>query len=314
MKRLNSNPEDYLFIQVDTVAKKERLTSPEEIEEYSRFRKLQDSSLGSSVTDDYKNLAHLFTRYNRISSISLAFYFKGNLRLTTLTGEEIDIIKEFYDIVTKMPHLSLAGYGIVNYQLPIIRKKALYYGGSLRDVPTRILDSLRKPWDLTDNFLDLGAIYKGASMYHESLEDVCADLGIETESMISKEDLTKYYHREKEVALNNSKNVLLNQIIPLYGKLMGRAVSTEIDTSKPKVSSPKKKVATTIAPVKATAVEKLFVKGKAGYIDEESFEYFKEKMESEKHKVNRQAMFDIILAATDFDEENKFVSDLKELI
>lgn len=321
MKRLNSQPEDYLFIQVDTVAKKEKLTTSEEIEAYSKFRKMQDNTLGSNVTEDYEKLSHLFVRYNQIASISMAFYFKGSLRLTTITGEEEDIIKEFYSLVTKFPHLSLAGFGIVNYQLPIIRKKALYYGMSLRDIPTRIMDSLRKVWDLTDGFLDLGSVYKGAGMYYDSLEDVCIDLGISTDSMIAKEDLTKYFHRDKPVALENSKKVLLNQIIPLYNTLMGREASTEVDTSQPKLKAQEKTGETVVQEESSfkkdlarTPVEKLFVKGTAGFIDEESYGYFKEKMEGEKYKINRQAMYDVILAATNFDDENKYVSNLKELI
>ncbi len=323
MQKLRKNIEEYLFIHVDTVAKKPTLQTQEEIREYKNFRRMQESSFSTDILTDYKDKAYMFAMYNRIATITVAYVKEGQLRVNTIIGKnDRDILKEFYNIINKTPALTLCGYNMVSYQLPMLRKKALSNGFSLLDIPGRILDSLRKPWDLTDAFLELQEAYKGTWPYFTTLEEACKEIGIVSwkGKTIEREQMTRSFHSKEGISdvVNHSRVVMMGQIIPFFSRIMGQEGATDNKKTFIKVTNASAKKPQKRQPKKEKkvsddfAIDQLFKKGEPGYIDSETYPFIKEKVKSIKTKVGRERAIEIIYAQLDFPENNNYLEKLKK--
>jgi len=132
-------------------------------------------------------------------------------------------IVTFIDVLTqlsKSPSISLGGYNISNYDLPILIKRLLYYKTikddnnkindiKLPEILKKFLDS--KPWD--SNIIDTATVWKFNGIdFSKNLELVSFNLNLDNKSKIlSNKELSDYYWENCEKDMVGTLNFIKKQ-------------------------------------------------------------------------------------------------------
>jgi predicted PolB exonuclease-like 3'-5' exonuclease len=176
-------PTDICFFDIEVVRNSEHIDT--DSKEFKLFRKKvrnKETDELPSVSDTielYKQKAGLKPVYNKIVCISIGAIYGDKLDkvyIKSLLGSEEEIIREFYNTITKYKYL--CGFNL-SYDLPITRINALRYDGLVDLIPDRFNDSMKKPWELK-SLLDLMTAVSGINWIHPSLDEICWHLGIKS--------------------------------------------------------------------------------------------------------------------------------------
>jgi len=172
----NTNVEDLIFFDIETARRSEVLDPKSkefELFQWSlRDRDTLKLPTKKQTVDAYNMKAALKPEFNRIVCITIGLVKKGVIHIKTFKGEQKDIIRGFYDVLKDNPKLVPAGYNIISFDMPVVRIKAFEEGVNI-DIRDAIIDSQKKPWNLTDNMLDLMDVVKGSYYYPMSLDAAC---------------------------------------------------------------------------------------------------------------------------------------------
>ena len=196
-----TNVESLLFFDIETAARNKELEL--DSKEFELFAwSVRDRVTGAvppnnEVQELYKASAALKPEFNRIVCISAGFV-KDNVAYTkTFKGDQKEIIKGFYDLVNSS-NLVPAGYNIVSFDLPVVRLKALEEGVSI-NINDKYIDSQKKPWNMTDNTLDLMEVVKGTYYHGISLDNACYLAGVTSpkEGDVSGANVSSAYYSGK---------------------------------------------------------------------------------------------------------------------
>lgn len=187
-----------LFFDIETVSKYP--TIEEGTMEYDLFRYNTRDRVTDTFHDNedlinlYKQKAALKPYFNKIVCITISTIFNGELIMKSFTGEESDIVRNFYKSAKKYDYL--CGYNISSFDLPMIRFAALKNDPKiLLSIKQDFNDSGKKPWELK-NIIDLMDAIKGTYFHPLSLEEVCYMLGMgspKTEDLRGSK-VSEYYH------------------------------------------------------------------------------------------------------------------------
>jgi hypothetical protein len=119
-----------------------------------------------------------YPEITKITRLSCGFVVDDTIRIKVLSGEEADIIKEFYTFVQGK---ILCGYNLTGFIIPYIRLRAM----SLNiDIPESIDERGLKPWDISFEVsakllvIDLLPLIKGTLTSFISLHSACFLMGI----------------------------------------------------------------------------------------------------------------------------------------
>ena len=195
------NIEKLLFFDIETIRRNKELDiNSKEYDLYSwKLRDKETSKLPPSneVLKHYKLNGALDPVFNKIVCISVGFVSGKTLYVKSFTGEQKDIIEQFY-ILLNNTGLIPSGFNVINFDSPTIRLKALESGVDLNLIGERYNDVGQKPWLLEDAFVDLMPLTKGTYYYNLSLDAMCFLAGINTpKDDISGADVSRVYWEEE---------------------------------------------------------------------------------------------------------------------
>ena len=177
----STNVEDLIFFDIETARKNKKLDPKSkefELFQWSlRDRDTLKLPTKKDTADTYNLKAALKPQFNRIVCITVGFVKKGVIYLKTLKGDQKDIIRDFYDILNSQPKMVPAGYNIIGFDMPVVRLKAFEEGVEI-NIRESLIDSQKKPWNLTDSFLDVMDVLKGSYFYPMSMDDACYMAGV----------------------------------------------------------------------------------------------------------------------------------------
>jgi predicted PolB exonuclease-like 3'-5' exonuclease len=200
-KKLRStNPESLLFWDIETARKTEKLDVNSE--EFSLYQyKMRNKDTGDLMPDEevvkhYEKNAALHPAYNKIVCISLGFINGDTLFYKAITGEQKDIIKEFYTLYNSNKLISTT-YNGLRFDTPIVRIKAIEEGLEVF-AKEELSDVDVKPWDMSANNLDIMDLIKGSFYNSFSFAESCYIFGVDTpKGDISGADVSRVYWEEK---------------------------------------------------------------------------------------------------------------------
>ena len=195
------NIEKLLFFDIETTRRNKELDiNSKEYDLYAwKLRDKETSRLPPSneVLEHYKLNGALDPVFNKIVCISVGFVSGKTLYVKSFTGEQKDIIEQFY-ILLNSTGLIPSGFNVINFDAPVTRLKALESGVDLNLIGERYNDVGQKPWDLESAFVDLMPLTKGTYYYNMSLDAMCFLAGVETpKDDISGADVSRVYWEEE---------------------------------------------------------------------------------------------------------------------
>ena len=195
------NIEKLLFFDIETTRRNKELdVNSKEYDLYAwKLRDKETSKLPPSneVLEHYKLNGALDPVFNKIVCISVGFVSGKTLYVKSFTGEQKDIIEQFY-ILLNSTGLIPSGFNVINFDAPVTRLKALESGVDLNLIGERYNDVGQKPWDLESAFVDLMPLTKGTYYYNMSLDAMCFLAGVETpKDDISGADVSRVYWEEE---------------------------------------------------------------------------------------------------------------------
>lgn len=181
------NPEGLLFFDIETVRKQDVLDV--DSTEFGLFQyKNRDKATGALMPAEevcalYEKSAALFPPHNKIVCISVGFIRDKKLYVKAITGEQKDIIAEFYNMLNTKK-LIPCGANIIAFDMPVVRMKAFEEGLNII-LDDKFSDVGQKPWTMEDNFVDIMALFKGTYYNALSLNELAYMSGVPS----SKDDI-----------------------------------------------------------------------------------------------------------------------------
>ncbi|MEI2694316.1 MAG: 3'-5' exonuclease [Saprospiraceae bacterium] len=194
-----------LFIDIETVSQFQAYESLD-FKWQSMFerkiRYFQEKEPEKSPDQLYHDKAAIYAEFGKIVCIGLGFFHKGQLRITTLCGDdEAELIEKFFQIVQS--HFNnpdkhfICGHNIKEFDVPYICRRALINGIAL---PALFNISSKKPWELK-YLLDTLDMWKfGDQKNYVSLELLTACFNLETsKSDIDGSMVGKVYYEDHDL-------------------------------------------------------------------------------------------------------------------
>lgn len=238
--------EGILFFDIETVSR----TKPSELDvdskEFSMFQwKHRDKVTGDLLTEEettklYAKTAALYPGFNKIVCISVGFLRGDTFYVKAIRGEQKDIIEKFYTILnegTKKRDWVPCGYNIIGFDLPTTRIKAIESKVEIL-LKDKFSDSMKKPWNLTDTFIDLMDVMKGTYFNNLSLDEACFLAGVHSpkDDGIDGSQVTEVYYSEGDERISKycSRDVvavaeLLCNLVGEEGRIVNVVDKTEDD-------------------------------------------------------------------------------------
>lgn len=203
-KSRNTTPESLLFWDIETVRRQDVLDiNSDEFALYQyKFRNRDTGELmpNEEVVKHYEKNAALYPAYNKIVCISVGFIKGDTLYYKAITGEQKDIITEFYTLYNSNKLVSTT-YNGLRFDTPTVRIKAFESGVEIL-AKDDISDAGVKPWTLEDNNLDIMDLIKGSYYNPLSFAETCFLFGVKTpKGDISGADVSRVYWEEGEKGL-----------------------------------------------------------------------------------------------------------------
>lgn len=197
------NPEQILFIDIETVPEYEDFTALDEVTQElwaqkSRYQRKEEAE----PAEFYQN-AGIWAEFGKIVCISAGYFIrKGqtrNFRVTSFYGDEVKILKEFRNLLTEhfgSPSQLLCAHNGKEFDFPYIARRMIINGISL---PGKLDLFGKKPWEVPH--LDTMELWKfGDYKHYTSLKLLAHVLGIPS----PKEDMDgsmvrDVYYKEKNL-------------------------------------------------------------------------------------------------------------------
>jgi predicted PolB exonuclease-like 3'-5' exonuclease len=189
----------------------------------SRFFAQQQPELSPARL--YAERSAIFAEFGRIVCISIGFFNGQTFRVKSFTGEESDLLREFFSLVARHFHdpkqHGFCGHNIREFDLPYLCRRAVIHQ---IEIPPILQLSGRKPWE-TPYILDTLELWKfGDVKNFSSLDLLAACLGLPTsKSDISGKDVGRVFWEENDVsriATYCEKDVVLTARV--YLRLSGK--------------------------------------------------------------------------------------------
>jgi 3'-5' exonuclease len=139
--------------------------------------------------EKWTDKAALDAQTGEVLAIGLMFQGKATILDQKNNGGEKEVIKAFWDVVTKSTNRRFIGFNILNFDLPFLFRRSLVYGLT----PSCIVRGNRY-WD--HRFVDLLDVYTcGNREQRISLDKLCTMLGLEGKTG-SGADFHKWFKQE----------------------------------------------------------------------------------------------------------------------
>lgn len=246
-KSRNTTPESLLFWDIETVRRQKELdVNSDEFALYQyKFRNKDTGELmpDAEVVKHYEKNAALYPAYNKIVCISVGFIKGDTLYYKAITGEQKDIITEFYTLYNSNKLVSTT-YNGLRFDTPTVRIKAFESEVEVL-AKDEISDAGVKPWDLEANNLDIMDLIKGSYYNPLSFAECCFLFGVRTpKGDISGADVSRVYWDEGEEGLRRIAkycNEDVRALAELFCSITGRKgfIKNFVDKTGSVVEKPK---------------------------------------------------------------------------
>lgn len=190
--------EKTLFFDIEVVRAYDKLDP--DTKEYELYRKkirnreTDELPTDEEVQSDYQKRSGLKLGYGKIVTIGVGFVRAGEVFIKSLTGDEEDILREFFEIASQFEYIS--GYNIIGYDLPYCFFNAGKYFDFTEIMPDKFITNGKKPWELK-NVIDLMDIIKGTHYSNMSLDEALYFYGIDSSKTdIDGSQVSDVYHTE----------------------------------------------------------------------------------------------------------------------
>jgi predicted PolB exonuclease-like 3'-5' exonuclease len=246
-KSRNTTPESLLFWDIETVRRQKELdVNSDEFALYQyKFRNKDTGELmpDAEVVKHYEKNAALYPAYNKIVCISVGFIKGDTLYYKAITGDQKDIITEFYTLYNSNKLVSTT-YNGLRFDTPTVRIKAFESEVEVL-AKDEISDAGVKPWDLEANNLDIMDLIKGSYYNPLSFAECCFLFGVRTpKGDISGSDVSRVYWDEGEEGLRRIAkycNEDVRALAELFCSITGRKgfIKNFVDKTGSVVEKPK---------------------------------------------------------------------------
>lgn len=210
-----------LFFDIEAVRATDVLDpTSREFELYQKKIRNRDTDELPSIEEtqeDYAKRGALKMGYIKIITIGIATVIKGNVYVKALKGEEEDILKEFFELLSNYEFV--CGVNILGYDLPHCYVNASKYFDYTEIVPDKFVTSGKKPWELK-SVIDLMDVIKGTHYAFMSLDEMLYHYGLDSsKNDIDGSQVSEVYYREgiDRIAEYVKKDVFAN--VNLFRKL-----------------------------------------------------------------------------------------------
>ena len=167
---------------------------------YKKDFKTRELYQGQELLQEFKYRSWKHPRFSKIISFIVAFEVEDKMRVRYITGEEKDIIQEFYNILQKSREYQVVLFD-AQITLPFLGIRAIRNG--FLNCPSEGLKYQNKrPWDL--KCIDLQNYYDGAGNYKSSIKDIAEDFNIDCSDVIEVEDEFAYFESGQMEQLKRS--------------------------------------------------------------------------------------------------------------
>lgn len=202
----NLNYGKLLFVDIETARQEKNFSveSPHYDVWAWKQRDRQTNEIPSEeeVIQAYYNKAALSPEWGMIVCISVGYIKDGVLATKSFVGDERQILCDFVSMVKKSKRM-LAGYNLIQFDVPYIRKRFFINGLTDYFTERQGNDVYAKPWDLDDSIFDLMVAWKGSGYMTSALDEVAMCFGVPTsKGGIKGNEVSEKYHEGaiKEIA------------------------------------------------------------------------------------------------------------------
>lgn len=196
-----------------------RIPTQEELTSFQRKYKKDFKSRelyeGEELLQEFQYRSWKHPRYSKIISFIVAFENEGVMRVRYITGDEKDIIQEFYNILQKSKDYQIVLFD-AQITLPFLGIRATR-NGFLNTPSNGIKYKGLRPWNL--DCVDLQAYYDGAGNYKSSIKDIAEDFDIDCSDVIEIEDEIVYFESGQTEALKKSAIQKVEILAEVWRKL-----------------------------------------------------------------------------------------------
>jgi len=135
-----------------------------------------DFSEPTVEAESFEQKAGLYPEFGKIVCISVGYWKNENFVCKSYTGEEKEILNDFFSDMESVSSLVLCGHNIKGFDIPFVCKRSLINGV---EIPRWINVVGRKPWEIPH--IDTMEMWKFGDMRNfTSLDTIAAVLGIES--------------------------------------------------------------------------------------------------------------------------------------
>lgn len=184
---------DLLFVDIETATIYQEPSSLPEL--HSKCWEL------ISPIEDYQNKGMLYPEFGKIISISIGIIYISKvdntkqIKTKVIIGEEVEILNQFIEILSKYKNLTLVSHGCKKFEIPYLCKRLIINKISLPDC-LKIVG--KKPWEIkhqdTWEMWDFG-IYSRTSLY---LLSSLFNIEYNEKLLIKGEDMNDFYYATKD--------------------------------------------------------------------------------------------------------------------
>lgn len=214
MKKLeNLKVEDMIFIDIETVRSEKELTPESQCYEAWKYKARYTTDAASKVGDVltpeefYYQKAALYAPFSKIACITIGrIVDHENAKLFSYYGyNEHELLLKFNNHMNtfyeKNNNVYFVGFNIKQFDIPFINKRLIVNGIK----PTILVDKGdSKPWELKD--IDLSDLWKGSSIYADSLLAVAQALGLASPKVdMNGSETSEYYYNIENGIMNIGK-------------------------------------------------------------------------------------------------------------
>lgn len=237
-KLRNLELENLLFFDAEFVRAFETLE--ENSKEFEMFQyKNRDKETGElppyeKTMELYKKNGGLNPAHNKVVTISVGAFVKGEPMIKSFVGTQKEILEQFLTMLNNDINKSkvFVGYNIVQFDFPQLRLKMLQEGLH-NQIPERLSDAGKKEWNFTEfnrktNIIDLMLEMKGTAYFPSSLDEACYMAGVDSpKDDIGGHEVSDVFYSEGVERISKYCEKDVKAVMDLFLVLSGKNVQEE---------------------------------------------------------------------------------------
>lgn len=213
-----------LFIDIETASQFKELDIKSDLFKIFQYkhrdRETEKLPTIKETQDIYKKTAALSFVYGMVVAVGISYLKEGKIITKTITGEEKDILKETYQIISDAKRL-VVNFNGVGFDLPYLRVRGSIYG---IECPEFINDCMSKPWIQDEKTPDILKMIQGTGYNRISLEEACELYGIKSpkNTGVKGSEVSNEYHTNGidriKTYLEADMTATVNLLLRMQGK------------------------------------------------------------------------------------------------